>query len=230
MSKQVFCFNNRLLCSFVLIILSAGFTYSLPNVIVFFADNLGYSDIGAFSSTCTTTNTKTPNIDKLASEGIKLKNWNSAASLCSASRSALLTGKYPVRTGVFPGVFKPDAENGLSPDEITIAEYLREKGYATSIVGKWHLGQRVEYLPTNQGFDEWYGIPYHMSGGSIDSHLCGYDTNGTIWLPLFEGTHIIEQPVDLTNLAQRYATRGREFIRKSVEQKKPFFLYFPCQA
>jgi arylsulfatase A-like enzyme len=213
--------------SFALFIVSVNFAFSLPNVIVFFADNLGYSDIGAFTSTCTNGTTKTPNIDKLASEGIKLKNWNSAAALCSASRSALLTGKYPVRTGVFPGVFKPDAENGLSPDEVTIAEYLKEKGYATSIIGKWHLGQREEYLPTNQGFDEWYGIPYHMSGGSIDSHLCGFDTDGTIWLPLFEGTHIVEQPVDLTNLAQRYASRGREFIRKSVEQNKPFFLYFP---
>lgn len=208
----------------ILINIKHGISHSLPNIVVFFADNLGYSDIGTFSSSASI---KTPNIDKLANEGIKLKNWNSAAALCSASRAALLTGKYPVRTGVFPGVFKTDAENGLSPDEMTIAEYLKEKGYATSIIGKWHLGQRPEYLPTNQGFDEWYGIPYHMSGGSIDSHLCGYDTDRTIWLPLFEGTRIIEQPVDLTNLAQRYAERGRTFIRTSVEQNEPFFLYVP---
>lgn len=198
--------------------------YALPNIIVFFADNLGYNDIGVFS---TNKDTKTPNIDQLAADGLKLKNWNSAAALCSASRASLLTGKYPVRTGVFPGVFKPDAENGLSPNETTIAEYLKEEGYATSIIGKWHLGQREEYLPTNQGFDEWFGIPYHMSGGSIDSHLCGFDTNRTIWLPLFEGNDIVQQPVDLTNLAQKYAEKGRSFIRKSVANEDPFFLYFP---
>ena len=147
--------------------------------------------------------------------------------MCSASRAALLTGRYPVRSGVYPSVFKPDAANGLSPEEITIAEYLKEKGYATSIVGKWHLGHREEYLPTNQGFDEWFGIPYHMSGGSIDDHVCGFDTNQTIWLPLFEGRRIVEQPVDLTNLAQRYSTVARKFIRRSVESEKPFFLYFP---
>jgi len=199
-------------------------TKANPNIIVFFADNLGYNDIGTFSAH---PYTKTPNIDQLAANGLKLKNWNSAAALCSASRSALMTGKYPVRSGVFPGVFKPNAENGLSPDETTIAEYLKGEGYATSIVGKWHLGQREEYLPTNQGFDEWFGIPYHMSGGSIDTHLCGFDTNRTIWLPLFEGTDIVQQPVDLTNLSQRYVERGRSFIRKSVENGDPFFLYFP---
>ena len=197
---------------------------ALPNIIIFFADNLGYNDIGVFS---TNQDTKTPNIDQLAADGLKLKNWNSAAALCSASRAALLTGKYPVRTGVFPGVFKPNAENGLSPNEITIAEYLKEEGYVTSIIGKWHLGQREKYLPTNQGFDEWFGIPYHMSGGSIDSHLCGFDTNRTIWLPLFEGNEIIQQPVDLTNLAQRYAEKAKSFIRKSVANEDPFFLYFP---
>lgn len=196
---------------------------SLPNIIVFFADNLGYNDLGVFGAA----SARTPNIDNLAYQGMKLNNWNSAAHLCSASRAALLTGKYPVRTGVYPSVFKPDAVNGLDPKEVTIAEYLKEKGYATSIVGKWHLGHREEYLPTNQGFDEWFGIPYHMSGGSIDDHICGFDTNETIWLPLFEGKDIVEQPVDLTDLAQRYSKVARNFIRQNVEKETPFFLYFP---
>jgi len=193
-----------------------------PNIVIFFADNLGYNDIGAFGAPTA----RTPNIDKLAEEGIKLNNWNSAAALCSASRAALLTGKYPVRTGVYPAVFKPDAVNGLSPNETTIAEYLKEEvGYATSIVGKWHLGHREEFLPTNQGFDEWFGIPYHMSGGSIDDHVCGYDANSTMWLPLFEGTKIVEQPVDLTSLAERYASAACDFITRNAKQ--PFFLYVP---
>jgi len=194
-----------------------------PNVVILFADNLGYNDIGVFGAPTS----HTPNIDSLAYDGLKLNNWNSAAHLCSASRAALLTGRYPVRSGVYPAVFKTDAEDGLNPDEVTMAEYLKEEGYATSIVGKWHLGHRIEFLPTNQGFDEWFGIPYHMSGGSIDTHICGFDQNKTIWLPLFQGTNIVEQPVDLRNLAQRYADAARTFIRKSVENDKPFFLYVP---
>lgn len=234
-------------------------TNQYPNIIVFFADNLGYDDIGAFQevkgkNSSTGKGTRTPNIDKLAADGLKFTNWNSAAALCSASRASLLTGKYPVRTGVFPGVFKPDAENGLSPDEVTIAEYVKEKDYRTKIIGKWHLGHREgmflnvmylsldfilkkslirryhvllfeEFLPTSHSFDEWFGIPYHMSGGSIDEHLCGFDPSGKIWLPLFNGTKIIEQPVDLTNLAQKYVEQAKEFI--SREEDKPFFLYFP---
>jgi arylsulfatase A len=144
---------------------------SRPNFVILFADNLGYADISLFGAPTA----QTPNIDRLGIEGIKLNNWNSAAHLCSASRASLLTGKYAVRTGVYPGVFKPDAVHGMLPSEMTIAEYLKEEGYATSIVGKWHLGHRPEFLPTNQGFDEWLGIPYHMSGGSLDNHTCAFD-------------------------------------------------------
>ena len=208
---------------FLIAILLFKSATSLPNVVILFADNLGYNDIGVFGAP----SAHTPNIDSLARDGMKLNNWNSAAHLCSASRAALLTGKYPVRTGVYPGVFKPDAMNGLHPNETTIAEYLKEEGYATSIVGKWHLGHQKEYLPTNQGFDSWFGIPYHMSGGSIDDHICGFDTNETMWLPLFDGTDIIQQPVDLTNLAERYASKAKSFMRQSVQNETPFFLYLP---
>eukprot|EP00980_Cylindrotheca_fusiformis_P004020 scaffold880_cov132-Cylindrotheca_fusiformis.AAC.16 len=113
---------------------------SLPNLVILFADNLGYDDVSAFQSASRSHGTRTPNIDRLASEGIMFKNWNSAAALCSASRSALLTGRYPVRTGVYPRVFRPDATYGLLPEETTLAEMLKELGYATKIVGKWHLG------------------------------------------------------------------------------------------
>lgn len=190
-----------------------------PNIVILFADNLGYNDIGIFGSPTA----RTPNIDRLGFEGIKLNNWNSAAHLCSASRASLLTGKYPVRTGVYPAVFKPGAVYGLLPNETTIAEYLKEEGYATSIVGKWHLGHRDPYLPTNQGFDEWIGIPYHMSGGSLDHHECGFDKNKTMWLPLYDGTTIVEQPVQVQHLAQHYAQRATDFIHRN--SGNPFFLY-----
>jgi len=204
-----------------------------PNVVIFFADNLAYNDVGTFQQKQSTTNnnsylsSRTPRTDELAKQGLKLLHWNSPAVLCSASRSALMTGKYPIRTGVYPRVFEPDAKYGLLANETTIANYLKNEGYATKIVGKWHLGSRPGYLPTDRGFDEWFGIPYHMSGGSLDNHVCGKqkDPNGTQWLPLFDGQSIIEQPVNLGNLAPRYVHSAKEFIDVNVEKDQPFFLY-----
>ena len=145
---------------------NATSTTSTPNILLLFADNLAYHDLGAFGSTTQ----RTPNIDRLTHQGTKFTHWNSAAHLCSASRAALLTGKYPVRTGVYPGVFHPDAKNGLLPQETTLAEYLKEhRGYATSIVGKWHLGHREEFLPTNQGY---VSKSVYMSS----SHILHYQT------------------------------------------------------
>jgi arylsulfatase A len=206
---------------------------NLPNIIILFADNLGYDDVGIYQGLSSwktrrssgIDDSPTPNIDRLGQEGIQFYNWNSAAALCSASRAALLTGKYPVRTGVYPSVFRPDAVYGLLPEETTLAELLKNEGYATSIVGKWHLGHRQEYLPTNQGFDEWIGIPYHMSGGSVDGHVCSSDTNHTMWLPLYQNETIIQQPVKLESLAQTYADKALAFMNRNVGQNTPFFLY-----
>lgn len=192
---------------------------SKPNIVILFGDNVAYNDISIFGAPTAIT----PNIDRLGMEGLKLNNWNSAAHLCSASRSALLTGRYPVRSGIYPRVFRPDAVYGLLPEETTIAEYLKQEGYATSIVGKWHLGHRHEFLPINQGFDEWLGIPYHMSGGSVDNHTCNSDANKTMWLPLYEGTNIIQQPVRLSDLSERYAKAATNFIHRNMD--RPFFLY-----
>lgn len=197
-----------------------------PNIVLFLADNLGAQDVASGPSSF-----RTPHIASLARDGMNLSNWNSAAHLCSASRAALLTGKYPIRTGVYPGVFKPDAVNGLLPNETTLAEHLKARGYATAIIGKWHLGHRKDFLPTNQGFDEWLGIPYHMSGGSLDNHTCNYDTNATMWLPLYQNEAIIQQPVNLQALGDKYAQHAGDFIRRSVQQSnhhrhhRPFFLY-----
>lgn len=219
-----------------------------PNLVVFFADNLGYGDIGAFGGI-----TPTPHVDQLAAEGLRLKNWNSGASLCSPSRAALMTGRLEVRTGVYPAVFKSDAVNGLPQNETTVAEFLSRSGYATAAVGKWHLGQRPQYLPPNRGFDEYLGVPYSMDMGSLDGVHCATDTNDTMWLPVMNGTRVAQQPAVLSDLAQRYASRShfklimisarmtsegghfsrryaafaRDFIGRSVQRAVPFFLYVP---
>jgi arylsulfatase A-like enzyme len=199
---------------------------SLPNIVILFADNLGYDDVSAFQSSSTSPSDRsTPNIDRLADEGMTFWNWNSAAALCSASRSALLTGKYPVKTGTFPRVFRPDATYGLLPEETTLAELLKVEGYATQITGKWHLGHREPYLPTNQGFDSWIGIPYHMSGGSVDNHICKADGDETMWLPLYQNASIVQQPVKLDDLATTFANSAVSFIEENAAAKKPFFLY-----
>lgn len=195
---------------------------SKPNLVILFADNLGYSDLSSLGAPPG----RTPNLDRLGQQGLTFRHWNSAAHLCSASRATLLTGKYAARTGVYPRVFANDAAYGLLPAETNIANYLQQReGYATSLVGKWHLGHRPPYLPTKQGFDEWLGIPYHMSGGSLDDHVCAYDGDASWWLPLYEDEAIIEQPVKMRDLADRYATRATSFIETNVAQDKPFFLY-----
>ena len=191
-----------------------------PNIIILLADNLGYADVS--SST-------TPHIFSIGRQGRTFENWNSAAHLCSASRAALLTGVYPAKSGVFPGTFAPDASRGLSPQRTpTLAAWLqRKRNYATAMVGKWHLGHAEEqYLPTQHGFDEYLGIPYHMSGGSIDDHICAYDVDlQTQWLPLYHNTTIIQQPVNVQQLAEHYATAATNFIQRQVESQTPFFLY-----
>lgn len=127
---------------------------SKPNFVILFADNLAYSDLSSLGGPPG----RTPNIDRLGSEGLQFLHWNSAAHLCSASRATLLTGKLAARTGVYPSTFANDAVFGLMPFEVTIADSLKGEKYATSLVGKWHLGHRPDYLPTKQGFDEWTGI------------------------------------------------------------------------
>ena len=136
-----------------------------PNIVILLADNLGYDDVGTFHTSFVDASgrrhgSRTARTDALADEGMKFLNWNSPAVLCSASRAALMTGRYPVRTGVYPRVFEPDAELGLLANETTIADHLRKEGYISKIVGKWHLGSRPGFLPTDRGFDEWFGIPY----------------------------------------------------------------------
>jgi len=219
-----------------------------PNIIIIYTDDQGYQDLGCYGSPLI----KTPNIDKLAAEGIRCTDFYVASSVCSASRAALLTGKLPKNNGV-PGVYFPD-NKGMDTSQVTIAEVLKKSGYQTACFGKWHLGDFNENLPTGQGFDEYFGIPYSNdmfigSTHSLSAHvnlLEGYTLeqvkkdqefiaanrknsknikNRGIKekVPLFEGNEIVEYPANQSSLTHRYFTRAMNFISKS--ENSPFFIY-----
>jgi len=200
-----------------------------PNIIVIFMDDMGFGDM----SNAGHPTIETPNIDRLAREGQKWTNFYTACSVCSPSRGALLTGRYPIRIGLGPTkggkrVFFPNSTGGLPTEEITIAEMLKEKGYATGIVGKWHLGHLPQHLPTTQGFDSYYGIPYSNDMDAVEWSLKAFfrapDINN--WnVPLMQDTKIIERPADQTTITKRYTEKAVEFIKENKDN--PFFLYFP---
>ena len=175
-----------------------------PNIIMIYADDLGYGDLSCYGSTIST-----PNLDQMAQDGIRFTQFYSASPVCSPSRAALLTGRYPTRVGV-PRVLDSTAQGGLSESETTMAQMLKGVGYATMCIGKWHLGTQPKYLPTNRGFDEYYGIPYSNDMGPRI---------------LMHNTDVIEQPVDLSTITQRYTQRAVDFISRS--KNSPFFLYLP---
>src|SRR5262245_44987965 len=130
-----------------------------PNVVILLADDLGYGDLGCYGHPTI----RTPNLDRMAAEGMRFTDFYAAAPVCTPSRAALLTGRYPVRSGMAGDqrrVLFPDSTRGLPAEEITLAERLKERGYATACYGKWHLGHRLPYLPMRHGFDEYFGIPY----------------------------------------------------------------------
>lgn len=201
-----------------------------PNFIIIFADDLGYGDLGVYGHP----SIKTPNLDRMANEGQKWTNFYAAASVCTPSRAGLLTGRLPVRSGMASSknrVLFPNSKNGLPASEITLAEQLKEVGYATAAIGKWHLGHKEEYLPTNHGFDSYFGIPYSNDMDHINT--IGYrdywaQPNDSIKtedfnVPLIRGTEIIERPADQNNITRRYSEEAVDFINQQGE--KPFFLY-----
>ncbi len=207
----------------------------LPNFIIIFTDDQGYEDIGCFGSP----KIKTPHLDKMATEGRKFTSFYSANSVCSPSRAALMTGSYPTRVSV-PGVLFPRHEIGLNPDEVTIAEMLKGKGYATACIGKWHIGHKPKFLPTRQGFDSYFGIPY-SNDMTIDPEALLADNinlrNGFTadrikkekpkknLVPLMRNEEVIEYPCDQTTLTKRYTEEAVKFI--SENKDSPFFLYLP---
>jgi arylsulfatase A len=173
-----------------------------PNVVLINADDLGYGDLSCYGS-----GIRTPNLDRMAEQGVRFTQFYSASPVCSPSRAALMTGRYPTRTGV-ASVLTPNDNCGLPDSETTIAQSLKQAGYRSMCIGKWHLGSAAQFLPTNRGFDEYLGIPY---------------SNDMTPLKLLQNTDVIENPVDLTSLATRYTRASVDFINRS--RTSPFFLY-----
>ncbi len=188
-----------------------------PNIIIFFTDDQGYSDVGCYGAE----GFETPNFDKLASEGVRFTNFYVPATVCTPSRAALLTGKYPKRVGLHEGVISPYSTHGLDPKEYTLAEMLKDNGYTTSIIGKWHLGHQEKYMPNNQGFDEFYGVPY---SNDMDSHYYKHNDFQSPPLPFYRNTTLIGEGLDQRYLTKMYTEETVTQI-KNRSKEKPFFIY-----
>jgi len=192
-----------------------------PNIILINCDDLGYGDVGCYGSPVN----KTPVLDRLADEGVKFTDFYMAAPVCTPSRAAMMTGCYPRRVDLGTvdngdWVLFPGQSMGLNPDEITIATLLKRAGYATKLVGKWHLGDQAPFLPTRHGFDSYYGLPY-----SNDMGLMAWKEyfNRFPPLPLMRDEEVVQEQPDQAALTERYVEQSVRFIRDSAD--KPFFLY-----
>lgn len=200
---------------------------SQPNIILINCDDLGYGDLGAYGSMAN----KTPALDRMAAEGIRLTDFYMASPVCSPSRGAMMTGCYPPRIsfGSFVNggvVLFPGDGIGLNQDEVTVARLLKDAGYATKIVGKWHLGDQPEFLPTSHGFDSYYGIPFSNDHGR---QVKDPDPNSEIPyrdrppLPLVRDTEVVQEQPDQAAITERYVEEAVKYIR--AEKDGPFFLY-----
>jgi arylsulfatase len=190
----------------------------LPNVVIVFTDDQGYADVGCFGGKGFTT----PNLDQLAREGSRFTNFHVAQPVCSASRAGLLTGCYPNRVGIH-GALGPAAKHGIHDEEMTIAEVLKQKGYATGMAGKWHLGHHPQFLPVRHGFDEYFGLPYSndMWPYHPEARPGTYPP-----LPMIEGDKVVDQevtPDEQRNLTTWYTERAVKFIERNKD--RPFFFY-----
>ena len=210
----------RFICLILFVLAQGEFKAAVkPNFIVIFCDDLGYADIGPFGAK----NKATPHLNQMAKEGILLTDFYSTCSVCTPSRASLMTGCYPRRLNMHVDeenlcVLFPAARKGLNPDEVTVAEVLKEQGYATMCIGKWHLGDHPKFMPTNQGFDDYYGIPY-----SNDMN------RKKIPLPLVQGLNVIEESVQRdTTITKRYTKEAISFIKAHSDDS--FFLYLPHTA
>ena len=182
-----------------------------PNIVIVFADDLGYGDLGVYGHPLI----RTPRLDRLAAEGLKLTSFYASAPVCSASRYSLLTGRYAIRAGI-NGALMPESTNGLGADEVTIADILKSAGYRTGMVGKWHLGNRPGFFPTEHGFDSYFGLLY-----SNDMVRPWVQTD--VPMRLYRGTQALTGGVDNATLTERYTEEAVAFIGENKRQ--PFFLY-----
>ena len=197
-----------------------------PNIVVIFCDDMGYGDLGAFGHPTI----QTPNLDRMAAEGQKWTSFYAAAPVCTPSRAALMTGRLPVRSGMCSDtrrVLFPDSSGGLPADEVTLPEILKAQGYATACVGKWHLGHLPQYLPTRNGFDYYFGIPYSNDMDRDQAvppgEAFGNPKREYFNVPLMRNEEIIERPADQTTITRRYTEEVVSYIKANKE--KPFFLY-----
>ena len=192
-------------CTLLSVLLTAAADVaSRPNIVLVLADDLGYGDVGAYGSSMIAT----PNIDALAAEGLRLTSYYSPANVCTPSRAGLLTGRQPIRMGLASGVIFPHSTHGLPQSELTLATLLRDNGYRTAMIGKWHLGHTDDHWPTAHGFERFYGVPY---------------SNDMNPFPLYDGDDVIEEPADQARLTERYTDAAIDFIEEA--DGSPFFLY-----
>ncbi|XP_076125187.1 arylsulfatase A [Alosa pseudoharengus] len=204
-----------------------------PNLILLFADDLGFGDLGSYGHP----SSLTPNLDKLAAQGLRFTDFYVTSPVCSPSRASILTGRYQTRSGIYPGVLYPGSKGGLPLNETTIAEVLKPLGYNTAMIGKWHLGvgPNGTYLPTRQGFDSYLGIPYSHDMGPCSNLTCfppdvkcfGFCDRGVVTVPVMHDEVIVQQPADFLQLETAYSKFATNFIRRSANKKQPFFLYYP---
>lgn len=188
---------------------------SKPNIVLILADDLGYADVGCFGAK----GVRTPNIDRLAAEGTRFTSFYVSQAVCTASRAALLTGCYANRVDLF-GALNHQSRVGINPNELLLPEILKKRGYATAVLGKWHLGDRPPFLPTRNGFDEWVGIPY--SNDNSKYHPIVKDIPP---LPLYENEKVVARDYDQSRFTKLFTEKAVSFIERNRE--KPFFLYVP---
>ncbi len=194
------------------VVLQAG-DVDQPNVILILADDLGYGDLACYGAQ----DIRTPNLDRMASEGTRFTDYSVAAPLCTPSRAALITGRYPGRVGLATGVLRPDAKNGLKADEITLAEVVKPRGYATGCIGKWHLGFLPGMRPLDQGFDSYFGVLHNLDRFETEH----FQNEGG--MPVLRGDTVVSRPADPARMTGLYTHEAVQFIEN--HRGEPFFLY-----
>jgi len=199
-----------------------------PNIVIIFADDMGYGDLGCYGHP----SIRTPNLDRMAAQGMRFTDFYCGASVCTPSRAALMTGRYAPRCGMASDkrrVLFPTSKGGLQADEVTIAEILKKQGYATHAIGKWHLGHLPQYLPTSHGFDTYFGIPYsndmdRLAAKGPKGRAAFLEPRVEYWnCPLMRGTEVVERPAEQTTITRRYTEEAVKFIKQ--DKDRPFFIY-----
>ena len=220
------CMATCVLCVLLTSLCPPAAAVDKPNIVVIFCDDLGYGDLGAFGHPTI----RTPHLDRMAAEGQKWTSFYAAAPVCTPSRAALMTGRLPVRNGMTSNkrrVLFPDSPGGIPAEEVLISEALKDQGYATACIGKWHLGHLPQYLPTNNGFDYYFGIPYSNDMDAVGDvpreERFGAPKSEYFNVPILRNEEIIERPADQTTITKRFTEETIQFIRNHKEG--PFFVY-----